>query len=113
MERPLTPREQEMLARIAACETDADPAFVGRMGGGPARRPRRRRSWVPWCVVVLLAVVGVALLVVPGVLVLAAIATITGLVGLLSFKSHAEAPIAAVTAPAYSPPGNPARSSRT
>ncbi|MFC5137299.1 DUF3040 domain-containing protein [Actinomycetospora rhizophila] len=91
MERPLTRREQEMLARIAACETDADPAFVDRMGGGPARRPRRRATWAPWFLVALLAVVGVALLVVPGVLVLAAVATavlVVAPVALIAWALH-------------------------
>jgi type VI protein secretion system component VasF len=88
MERPLTRREQELLAQLAAREAGADPAFARRMGGV---RPGRRGSSVPWLVVGALAVIGVALLVVPGVYVLAAVATAVLLVvpvALIAWAMH-------------------------
>ncbi|MDD7938012.1 DUF3040 domain-containing protein [Actinomycetospora lutea] len=92
MERPLTRREQELLAQIAAHEGGADPAFVRRMGGRP---PRRRRSRAPWFVLAGLLVVGVALLVVPGVFVLAAVATavlVVAPVALIAWALHQGGP---------------------
>jgi hypothetical protein len=94
MERPLTRRGQEILAQIAARETDADPAFVGRLGGGPPR-PRRRTPRVRWLVAAVLAVVGVALLIVPGVLVLAGVATavlVVAPVALIAWAMHQDPP---------------------
>jgi len=88
MERPLTRREQELLAQIAAREAGDDPAFVRRMGGHPARR---RAGRAPWIVVGLLAVVGVALLIVPGVFVLAGVATavlVVAPVALIAWALH-------------------------
>lgn len=72
MERPLTRREQEMLGRLAAREELADPGFAARLRG---QRARRRRARWGWLLVAVLAALGVALLVVPGVLVLAGLAT--------------------------------------
>jgi len=74
MERPLTRREQELLAQLAAREAGADPAFARRLQGRPVRRAGRPGR-APWVLVAVLAVLGVALLVVPGVFVLAAVAT--------------------------------------
>ncbi|MEJ2888569.1 DUF3040 domain-containing protein [Actinomycetospora aeridis] len=87
MERPLTRREQELLAQLAAREAGADPAFARRMDGLPARRG----GGVAWLVVGALAVIGVALLVVPGVYVLAAVATAVLLVvpvALIAWAMH-------------------------
>jgi Flp pilus assembly protein TadB len=69
---PLTDHERQVLARLAAHESDADPAFARRL----SERPGRRSGRVPWLVAAVLAVIGVALLLVPGVWVLAAVATI-------------------------------------
>ncbi|MEJ2863162.1 DUF3040 domain-containing protein [Actinomycetospora flava] len=71
MERPLTGREQELLARLAAHEAGADPAFARRLRG----EAERKAGKAPWVLAGVLAVLGVALLVVPGVFVLAAVAT--------------------------------------
>jgi Flp pilus assembly protein TadB len=67
---PLTDREREALDRLAAHESAADPGFARRMRG------RARASGVAWLVVAALAAIGVALLVVPGVWVLATVATL-------------------------------------
>lgn len=87
MDRPLTPREQEMLAALAAREAGADPGFARRMGG----RAAPLAGWVPYLVVAALAVVGVALLVVPGVMLLAAVATavlVVAPVALIAWALH-------------------------
>lgn len=78
MERPLTHREQELLAQLATHEAGADPAFARRLRGDPpARSPGRPRA-VRRLVAGVLAVLGLvvlALLLVPGVFVVAAVAT--------------------------------------
>ncbi|GLZ44917.1 hypothetical protein Acsp06_11020 [Actinomycetospora sp. NBRC 106375] len=65
----LTDRERVALDRLAAHETAADPGFARRLRG-------RRTRFSPWLVVAGLAIIGVALLLVPGVFVLAAVATL-------------------------------------
>ena len=69
---PLTDREREALAQLAAHESAADPDFARRLGA----RPPRRGGRVPWLVAAALAVIGVALLLVPGPWVLAGVATL-------------------------------------
>ncbi|TDQ52785.1 DUF3040 family protein [Actinomycetospora succinea] len=89
MERPLTRREQELLAALAAREEVVDPAFARRLRDLPGRRPRR--AGLAWLLVGVLAVVGVTLLVVPGVFVLAAVATAVLLVvpvALIAWAMH-------------------------
>lgn len=69
---PLTDHEREVLARLAAHESAADPDFALRLGA----RPRHRAGRVPWLVATALAVIGAALLLVPGPWVLAGVATL-------------------------------------
>jgi Flp pilus assembly protein TadB len=68
---PLTHHERVVLDRLAAHESAADPGFARRL-----RRHPGHGAAVPWLVGAALAVVGVALLLVPGLWVLAAVATL-------------------------------------
>lgn len=62
-ESPLTEHERVVVATIAAHEGAADPAFARRLTAPPGRV---RAGRAPFLVVAALAVVGVALLVLPG-----------------------------------------------
>lgn len=65
---PLTDRERLIVETIADCERAADPAFARRLA---ARSPASRR---PALLIAVLAVLGVALLVMPGLWVVAVVA---------------------------------------
>ena len=69
---PLTPRERDVLAAIAAHEHRADAAFGNRMARG--RPPVRHRVGVVLAVSGAIAVLGTALLTLPGPATMAVVA---------------------------------------